>query len=328
MKVVLFRTDGGAVAEVGTGHIHRSLLVAGHLRDSYKVIFTSLDSPAYEYGHSMIRNSGYSLHLLSPDDCNNDLARLVEDSKPDLIICDRYRYNEEELRILKRYDVPLLTYDHFEEHRRFSDYQINAIVEEVDNPYSGPRYIVIPPVPMKAFRTTPEKIFICFGGFDYLDITLKLVNILSHADIGLPIDVVIGNGYPNTAVLYQHEYLSGGKIRIHRQPFNFQELMAGADIAFVAGGLVFYQVLSLGIAAVVICQYNHQLEQVRNLDEHRICTLLGMGNTLDHQVVISLLQTLMNDVGIRHDIYERGRTLVDGKGLSRVVNIIRERLTR
>jgi len=87
-------------------------------------------------------------------------------------------------------------------------------------------------------------------------------------------------------------------------------------------------VLSLGIAAVVICQYNHQLEQVRNLDEHRICTLLGMGNTLDHQVVISLLQTLMNDVGIRHDIYERGRTLVDGKGLSRVVNIIRERLTR
>lgn len=328
MKVVLFRTDGGAVAAVGTGHIYRCLLIAAQLRDACRVVFSSLDKPAYEYGHAMIRNSGYPLHLLSPDGCSHDLARLVEDSKPNFIICDKYQYDAEELRILKQCGAPLMTYDHFEGHRKISDYPINAIVEEVGNPYSGPRYAVVPPAPAKVFRTTPERIFICFGGFDYLDITLKLVNILSQADIALPVDVAIGSGYSNTAVLSQYADSSGGRIRIHRQPPNFQKLMAGADIAFVAGGLVFYQALSLGMAAVVICQYEHQLEQVRNLARHDACILLGMGNVVDSKAVATVLTTLICDLKLRHDFYERGRRLVDGDGLTRVVNIIRGHLKK
>ena len=326
MKVVLFRTDGGAVAEVGTGHIYRSLLIADQLRDECRVIFSSMDKPDYEYGHAMIRNTGYPLHLLSPDGYSHDLARLVEDCNPDFIICDKYQYDAEELRILKQYGTPLMTYDHFEGHRKFSDYPINAIIEEAGNPYSGPSYSVIPPALAKVFRTTPERIFICFGGFDYLDITLKLVNILLQADIALPVDVAIGSGYCNTTVLSQYADSSGGSIRIHRQSPSFLELMAGADIAFVAGGLVFYQALSLGMAAVVICQYEHQLEQVRNLAHHDACILLGMGNVVDSKSVVTALSTLMTDLKLRHDFYEHGRRLVDGGGLNRVINIIKRHI--
>lgn len=328
MKVILFRADGGTVAEVGTGHIHRSLLIAGQLRDVCRVIFSSMDKPDYEYGHAMIRNSGYPLHLLSPDTYSLDLVRLVEDSKPDFIICDKYQYDAEELRILKQCGAPLMTYDHFEEHRKFSDFPINAIVEEAGNPYSGPGYTVIPPTPTKFFRITPERIFICFGGFDYLDITLKLVNILLQANIALPVDVVIGSGYFNSAILSQYADSSNGRIRIHRQPPNFQELMAGADIAFVAGGLVFYQVLSLGMAAVVICQYKHQQEQIGNLARHDACIFLGMGSVVDPKTVVTVLNTLITDLKLRNDFYERGRRLVDGQGLNRVVNIIKERLKK
>jgi spore coat polysaccharide biosynthesis predicted glycosyltransferase SpsG len=45
MKTVLFRTDGGTVADVGTGHIHRSLLLAERLRDECRIVFTSLNLP-------------------------------------------------------------------------------------------------------------------------------------------------------------------------------------------------------------------------------------------------------------------------------------------
>ena len=328
LKVVLFRTDGGAVADVGTGHIYRSLLIADQLRDACQVIFSSVDKLDYEYGHAMIRNLGYPLHLLSPDGYDHDLARLIEDSKPDFIICDIYQYDENELRILKQCGVPLMTYDHFESHRKYSDYPINAFVEETGNPYSGPGFAVIPPTPKKIFRTTPERIFICFGGFDYLDITLKLVDILSQADITLPVDVAIGSGYSNDAVLSQYADSSGGRIRIHRQSTDFQKLMAGTDIAFVAGGLVFFQTLSLGITAIVICQYEHQMEQVRKLARHNAFILLGMGNVLDPKAVTTVLSTLIPDLKLRNDFYERGRRLVDGDGLKRIVNIIMEHMEK
>lgn len=316
------------VAEVGTGHIYRSLLVADQLRDASRVIFSSVDKPDYEHGHAMIKEAGYPLHLIAPDRYNNDLARLVQDCKPDFIICDIYQYDENDLRILKQYGAPLMTYDHFDDHRKFSDYPINAFVEETGNPYSGPGFAVIPPTPIRNFRTTPERIFICFGGFDYLDITMKLVAILSQAEIATPVDVAIGSGYSNTAVLSQYADSSYGRIRIHRQSAHFLEVMAGADIAFVAGGLVFFQTLSLGMASIVICQYEHQMEQVGSLGRHNAFFLLGMGNVLDPKAVTTVLSTLMTDLKLRYDFYERGRRLVDGDGLKRVVNIIRGHLEK
>ncbi len=281
---------------------------------------------AYEYGHAMIQNSGYPLRLLSPGNSKRDLARLVEECKPDFIVCDEYRYDEEELRVLKQYGAPLMTYDHFEDHRILSDYPINAIAEECDNAYSGTGYVVIPPALTKTFRARPERIFVCFGGFDHLNITLKLVDILVRADIPLPIDVAVGNSYAHAAALEHCASMSGGKIQIYRQPPNFQELMADADIAFVAGGLVFYQALSLGVSAVVICQYDHQVAQIQNLAHHNACVLLGKGETVEVSEVMTTLQRVLCDEELRRSFYERGRRLVDGKGLYRITNIITEHL--
>jgi spore coat polysaccharide biosynthesis predicted glycosyltransferase SpsG len=274
----------------------------------------------------VIRDAGYPLHLLSQQGYLAELAGWVNVSEPDFIVCDKYRYDVEELITLKRNGAPLMTYDHFGSHRHLSDYPINAVVSEPGNPYSGLAYMVLPSPPVKTFREISESIFVCFGGFDYLDLTLRVVKLLAEMDVPLPINAVVGKDYANTADLSKYAGRSSSPIRIHQQPADFQDLMADSDIAFVAGGLTFYQALSLGLATAVICQYKHQWDQVNRITGHHAFIALGMGNAFDERCVATTVLDLMANKEVRRDYYQRGRSLVDGKGLMRVVKIIREHL--
>lgn len=325
MKRILFRSDGGVIPETGTGHIRRSLLLAKAFSE-FEIHFCSLDLEEYRYGREIIAKEGFPLHLLSSDQYHSDLTELIKRIHPDFIVCDKLKYELEELRRLKEWGTPLMTFDHFDEHRSLSDYPINAVREENTNSYSGLDYLVLPLQSEKAFRSVAENLFVCFGGFDALGITEKLMKSLAEIHLPLTTDVIVGGGYQNLPDLSRICRGSRNEIRLHQEPENFMELLAGADIACVSGGLIFYQVVSLGLASVVICQYEHQLEQVGTLLDRKVCKLLGKGDSLDYREVIGVVCDMIGDSDERHTLYMNGRRLIDGKGLNRVAEIVRRRL--
>ena len=325
MKSVLFRVDGGTQKNIGTGHIERCLRIADKLTGKYDICFAGLDREEYRYGHSRIKAAGYFLGILSSSNYYGDLLQLLIKTSPAFVVCDLYEYKEQELRILKKTNAPVMTFDHFGPFRSCSDYPINAIVSNPQHPFEGLDYMVLPPPGPAQFKSVPESIVVCFGGFDYAGLTLKILKMLTSMPINQQINVIVSSIYDQMDLL---EDAAGAatNIRLLRQPENFGTLLATADIAITSGGLTFFQALSLGCSVIVLSQYPHQAQTVSDFSTCGAYLDLGLGKDVESSLVRDKLESLINDNRLRLSFYERARNLVDGKGLDRIVKLIEERL--
>jgi spore coat polysaccharide biosynthesis predicted glycosyltransferase SpsG len=327
LKTVLFRVDGGSAKDVGTGHIFRSLLLAAQLKGRASLIFASLDCVEFRYGHNQIASKGYPLSLLQPDRYHGALRALIDHTSPDLIVCDLYQYQLEELELLSTTDAPLMTFDQFDPLRRYSNYPINAVSNSGQGLYDGLDYIVIPPPQViRRRREIPENIFVCFGGFDYLNLTLKVTQTLAKICCTQRIQIVVGNDYAPIKDLVAFTNQTQLQITLHQQPNNFEELMGDSDIALVSGGLTLFQSLSLGVPTIVISQYDHQTQTANDFEHYDAYVNLGQGEALDEDRVLTAVTSLVEDSEARRRLSGNAIQLVDGKGLDRVVRIIEKEL--
>jgi spore coat polysaccharide biosynthesis predicted glycosyltransferase SpsG len=304
------------------------LLVAGALRARYAVVFASLDVPEYRYGHARITTHGYPLHLLPRGGYHDALRSLIRDVDPDFIACDLYEYDEEELKILEAARAPLMTFDHFGADRRYSDFPINAVSDPAQNPLEGPDYVVVPPPKVTPFREVPQNVFVCFGGYDHLDLTARVAGIMVRLGIGQRVHVVVSDIYPQVDALRTLTRQAHTDITIYQQPGNFEELLSDADIAFVSGGLTLFQALSLGVSVIVISQYEHQARTVSDFERYAAYVNLGQGDCVGEREITGALTRLIDHPGTRHTLRENARKLVDGKGLERIVRIVEGELEK
>ena len=325
-KKILFRVDGGCAKNTGTGHIFRCLLLARELRERYALIFVSVDRAEYEYGHAQIKKKGYRLHLLPPDRYHDVLRALVLRQKPDFIICDMYEYEEEELRILKSLSAPLMTFDHFDAHRQYSDYTINAVSRRQENRFDGLKYIVIPRPKRRPVRQIPAQIVVCVGGFDYGDLTFKILSALVRSRIAQRVDVIVTDLYFHLDRLKELARQTETTVTLHVQPDNFEELLSDCDVAFVSGGLTMFQALSVGASVVVISQYEHQRRTVEDFGASGAYIDLGTWDRLDESRIEEVVTCLLADAAQRRALGHNATTLVDGKGLQRVVRLVEDEL--
>ena len=325
-KAVLFRVDGGSATDTGTGHIARCLLLAGRLRERHALCFASLDEPRYVYGHTRIADSGYQLHLLPRVHHSDALRQLIHTERPDFVVSDLYEYDEDELGILKAKGARLMTFDHDQEHSRYSDFPINAVMASSRSPYSGPGYAVIPPPRVVPERNVHRRTFVCFGGFDYCDLTFTVAGAIVASKVPQVVDIVVSALYPRLDDLRRLVASTFHTVSIHVQPENFEALLADSDIAVVSCGLTMFQALAAGTAVVTIGQYEHQRRNVAEFVGAGACIDLGMGDHLDAADVARVLARLTDDGNLRRDLSRTARRLVDGQGLERVVNLINREL--
>jgi spore coat polysaccharide biosynthesis predicted glycosyltransferase SpsG len=322
VKRILFRVDGGSARDIGTGHIARSLLIAGALRDRYSIVFASLDRREYDYGHARITSHGYPLHRLPGGRYPEALQTLVDDLKPHLIVCDLYEYGDEELRILKGTGAPLMTFDHFDAGRGYSDFPINAVSDQAEHRFAGPDYAVVPPPKVGEFRDIPENIFVCVGGFDAFDLTSRLTRVVAALDIPQQVHVVVSDIYPRVEALKALARQARTRIAVHQQPDDFAQLLADSDIAFLAGGLTLFQALSCGVSVLVINQYDHQVHTVNDFAHYDAYVNLGKAELVDDARIATALTQLIDRPVARRKLRENARRLVDGRGLERIVQLV------
>jgi spore coat polysaccharide biosynthesis predicted glycosyltransferase SpsG len=325
-KKILVRVDGGSVENIGTGHIFRCLLLGSELRGRGTLIFASLDSSEFGYGHAQIKKQGHDLCLLPPDQYHDALRELVSREDPDFVICDLYEYEEEELKILKASGAPLMTFDHVGSHRQCSDYPINAVVPRPRARYEGLDYIVISPPDIRPFRQTPEKLFVCFGGFDYGDLTFKVASALVELDVSQHVSVVVTSLYPHVSRLRELAANTPVRVAVHEQPDNFARLLSECDIACVSGGLTMFQTLSIGVSVVAISQYEHQRQTIEDFKPFGAYVDAGAGDRFDGHRFKEVLAGLVSNAAQRRELGDNARRMVDGRGLERVVRLVADEL--
>ena len=327
MRKILFRCDGGSLPEIGTGHVVRCLLLADKLRGSkeFDVAFLMKD---YAEGIKYVVDRGYKVYKIPLErDELEEIVNTIKNFSPEILVIDKLDTKEDYMKKIKKTGVVVITLDDVGPGQKYADITINAILESGISLYEGPRYIVLPKMKHKEIKEIEPKdvkrIFLSFGGYDYLNITLKAMKALENLDERIEIIVVIGGAYKYQNELNNFLKQSKRNFSAYFQPKNFSELFDQADMAIVSGGLTLFEAMARGIPSMVVAQYEHQTETARKYEDRGATIYLGNGNSLDDKTVYARVNELIKNKDLRKSLMKNGMLLVDGLGLERVFNLVR-----
>src|SRR3990167_1235500 len=339
---VLIVTIGGH--EIGMGHIMRCLSLANLLRkDKIGVSFCLKNGYDSEECLSTVSNKvkseGFDVRYLG-----DKIDKIFDEEMPDVLFIDfphhvrRSEYGDD----AKKRGIANIVFDDMLLNGEAADVVINpslishqssVISHQPD--YTGGGYTVIngsflPPLnPLLCkegkgevdIRKDVKNILITMGGSDPTCQTEKILSALVENNVDANMDVVIGMAYKK--LRFTNYDL---RFTIHYDAKNMAELMAKADMAFVAGGITLYEAVFIGLPVIVISQDRYQELAAMEFQKRGFGKYLGFFSDVTKDMISESFKELANNYDRRKKMSDTGRKIVDGKGVYRVAEIIKTNL--
>ena len=169
-----------------------------------------------------------------------------------------------------------------------------------------------------------RKVLVTMGGGDPDDQTLKVIQALQQVDAAdLEAVVVVGASNPHFQRLQSASRNSQLAIRLVQNVTDMSELMAWADVAVSAGGSTCWELAFMGLPTVVLVLAENQQGIAAGLDKAGVVLNLGCYTEVSIAQIASTLVGLLEDRGLRRQMNQQGRELVDGSGTERVLDSLR-----
>jgi UDP-2,4-diacetamido-2,4,6-trideoxy-beta-L-altropyranose hydrolase len=170
-----------------------------------------------------------------------------------------------------------------------------------------------------------RRLVVFFGGSDPGDETSKAlaaVRILRASRPELEADVVVGTSNPHRAKVEAICREIPGT-RFHCQIANMAELMAGADLAFGAGGTASWERCCVGLPALAAILAENQRELLENAHRRGVAVSLGWADRITAEDYARAADTL--SPARLKEMEARCLELVDGRGRDRVTEALLHR---
>lgn len=336
MKRVLIRVDGSH--KFGMGDIVSMINLAKELRD-FEILFVS----KYVEGIKKIKEFYYNIKEIPENIFYEDeiklMKKIAEDFKPDLIvielIIDNYgEYVKEISKISKTVVI-----DFFGEMDVYSDVIINwmgldgnykyNILNKNTKYYSGLDYIPLDEKIneynrlSKRISDEADKILITFGGSDLRNFTLKVMNVLERFN-KIEVTIVIGSAYKHKEELQEFLKNCRCKYILKENVPNIFELIFNSDLVISTGGLTAFELCAIGTPFISLAAVDHQINRLKKMDELGICKYAGDWNSFNEKNLYDLINELIHNKMKREIMTEKGKNIVDGKGVERISSVIRD----
>jgi len=342
MNKIIFRTDGGG--NVGLGHLSRCLSLAESLKEKgIKCVFATKDIDSKIGG--MIVSNGHLIEKLpseiSLEEDLNLTINLIKNIRPDLVITDSYEIDQSYLEQLKKLNIILMSIDDLAKLHFCSDIVLNQNIGAQNSDYSiekytklllGPEYALLRKKArdkqgLKEIKEIAKNILITLGGTDPDNQTLKIVKALKDIKNNIVVTVIMG---PH----YQYEELLRKEIGVSNQfflvsdPQDICDLMEKADMAVSAGGSTCYELAYLGVPNIIMVMADNQKKIAEELDSYGISINLNWFEDVTEEYIKKAGENLIKDRNKREKMSTKGRKLVDGRGVERVVEEITKQINR
>lgn len=314
-RKVLLYADAGNIPEIGTGHLHRCLMLARRLAETgSEVRFLTSTRQVLERASA----AGYPCRILPRGLRPADVGAAVRKDRPDVVVWDRLDTTPALRRAVKSAGALLMTLDDVNGGPPAADIVVNAMIPRGATPHKGFAYAILPKTAPAAarIRRRARSVAVCFGGYDHHRLSERTLAALAPLDRRVRIDLILGSGAPAlpAALAARH----GRRLRIHRSPPDFDRLLARADVAVLAGGATLVQALSRGVPTLGVAQYEHQLDTLRRCEKRGAAVCLGSAAKVRPAALLAAVRRLIRDRGARLALSRAAQRLVDGQGLERV----------
>ena len=253
---ILFRCDAGAVSEIGSGHLIRSITIAKILIKKYKIkkdeiLILIKTKKNFSLGKKILEKENLNFKTLDFNTKDYSLKEFQQIIKLEfkIIIFDRLgSIKKNFIKKIKTLDKRIICFDDKSKNRFIADLSFNPLIYnkayQKRNHFAGNEYNIIPSklFSLKKVKTKNlKKIFLSFGGYDQNKIKNKLIDIKNK----------------------NFDYL---KIVNLKKKFekraDFFKNMNDSDLIICSGGLTMFDAINLNKITLVTSQYKHQKKNI------------------------------------------------------------------
>lgn len=110
-------------------------------------------------------------------------------------------------------------------------------------------------------------------------------------------------------------------IQIYRDVSNISEFMYNADIIFTSAGRVMYEVCSMGVPTICLCQNERELTH-KFVNENNGFINLGLGNDVENQQIIDEFIRLFNNFDLRVEMNSKMLSIDLKNGFENIWSVI------
>ena len=312
-----------ASESVGTKHINRCLSVASKLV-FHDILFLLEES--HQLGIDIIEKYNYNYKIY---DGKDDLINCLRDYSPDLLLNDIADTSSEYISILRDEGYFVINFEDLGTGSGLANVVFDALYEHdlsEKNIYTGYEYYLLRDEfyfqPQKIITHAVNNVLITFTGEDEDNLTEKVINSILSTNYEGRINVIVGLTYPDLEGLIS-KYESNQSIQIYQNVSNISEFMFKADIIFSSASKRMYDICSLGVPTICLCQNERELSHVFANESNGFINM-GLGADVEMQQLIEQFVNLVNDYDLRVAMNKKMLSIDLKNGFENMESVIRQ----
>ena len=312
-----------ASESAGTKHINRCLSVASKLV-FHDILF--LLEETHQLGIDIIEKYNYNYKIY---DGKDDLINCLRDYSPDLLLNDIADTSSEYISILRDEGYFVVNFEDLGTGSGLANVVFDALYEHdlsEKNIYTGYEYYLLRDEfyfqPQKIITHAVNNVLITFTGEDEDNLTEKVINSILSTNYEGRINVIVGLTYPDLEGLIS-KYESNQSIQIYQNVSNISEFMFKADIIFSSASKRMYDICSLGVPTICLCQNERELSHVFANESNGFINM-GLGADVEMQQLIDQFVNLVNDYDLRVAMNKRMLSIDLKNGFENMEAVIRQ----
>ncbi len=312
-----------ASESAGTKHINRCLSVASKLV-FHDILFLLEES--HQLGIDIIEKYNYNYKIY---DGKDDLINCLRYYSPDLLLNDIADTSSEYISILRDEGYFVINFEDLGTGSGLANVVFDALYEHdlsEKNIYTGYEYYLLRDEfyfqPQKIITHAVNNVLITFTGEDEDNLTEKVINSILSTNYEGRINVIVGLTYPDLEGLIS-KYESNQSIQIYQNVSNISEFMFKADIIFSSASKRMYDICSLGVPTICLCQNERELSHVFANESNGFINM-GLGADVEMQQLIEQFVNLVNDYDLRVAMNKRMLSIDLKNGFENMESVIRQ----
>ena len=338
---ILIRVDG--YKSIGMGHIYRMLTLSKYMRHQYgsEIVFVVRNNRA---ALDLIEKEQFRLHALkftiSRQEESEKLRHIIATEKPRVILVDLLKgcHDRSFMKKLKSAgnacvvaftDVHKKAVVESDIVINCSLYQKKGYYQNINGTkyYLGYDYVILSPGYLIIknnirLREHVERVMICMGGADHHNLTFTVLKAIDKSKHDFCGDLILSSSFFQKETVDEFVKELRHKITVYYDLDGILDILLQVDMAITAGGNTLVDRMCACVPGIVINQLVHQALSSKKTADFGATMDLGLHKNVNSESLLDAFNTLLENKNLRDRMSERGRMLVDGKGLARVSNII------
>lgn len=342
--MILLRADGSK--EIGMGHLSRAVLLSNKLKEILGVqakLILKKDVAAIKFLERrdvecfFLKNN---FNFLQEADA---VISIAKENKANLIILDLLEQDvdKEYMLTIRSSGISVLAVTD-DSHKRVIDADniINGNPNQIFIDYSkekgqyyvGPKYFIMDPsyakIKPRTINNDVKKVLLTLGGSDHNDIMFKVLDAIQCINEKIKLLIVVSEacGYLSRLNDFLTDYPLDYELFMDIN--GLQDLWGQVDFGITAGGNSLFERIASRVPGATVCQLMRQMEIADSFERCAVNVNLGFGPDLTAEELKLKLIDFFKDKENHFVQYKNASSVIDGKGLLRIVQLIENIIAR